>query len=45
MIGEWAEWLLVTPPFLLGYLTGFIVKLVRLVWSAMVEGFDKGSTI
>lgn len=40
-----AAWILAIPPLAIGYAAGFIVKVARLFWAAVVEGYQRGSKI
>ncbi len=44
-VGRAALALLAVMPFVLGYLAGTVVKVVKLVWAACVEGFEQGVKI
>lgn len=37
-----ALWLIVAVPFALGIVGGFVVRLARLLWAALVEGYTLG---
>ena len=40
-----AGYLLAALPYALGYVVGFVVKLVKLVRAAVLEGFNNGSKV